>query len=94
MRLKSHRGSSLVFLGFSVIIFIISYGLLFTLTPMILGVVYTLADTIVPTLDADWQATYEETEDVTQWLVPLVPTIGIFILVIKVIMVASARGRD
>ena len=86
--------SSLIFLGFSVIIFIISYGLLFTLTPMILGVVYSLADTIVPTLDADWQATYEETEDVTQWLVPLVPTIGIFILVIKVLMTASTRGRD
>jgi len=29
-----------------------------------------------------------------QWLIPLVPTIGIFVLVIKVLMVASGRGRD
>jgi len=27
-------------------------------------------------------------------LIPLIPSIGIFILVIKVLMVASARGRD
>ena len=86
--------SSLIFLAFSVIVFIIAYGLLFTLVPMILGIVYTVADTIVPDLSADWQQTYEDTEDVTQFLVPLVPTIGIFILVIKVLMVASTRGRD
>ena len=86
--------SSLIFLGFSVIIFIISYGLLFTLVPAILGVVYTVADTIRPDISSDWQTTYDDTKEVTQYLVPLVPTIGIFILVIKVLMVASTRGRD
>ena len=65
---------------------------MFTLTPAILGVVYDVAGSI-PLNDA-WQETYDETEEVTRFLVPLVPTIGIFILVIKVLMVASVRGRD
>lgn len=85
--------SSLLFLGFSVIAFIISYGIMFTLMPMILGAFFTVADN-VNIADASWQQTYEDTEDVVQWLTPLIPTIGIFILVIKVLMVASVRGRD
>lgn len=85
--------SSLIFLGFSVIIFIISYGIAFTITPIILGSFYSAAAGI-NIADAGWQQTYDETEAVTQYLVPLIPTIGIFILVIKVLMVASVRGRD
>lgn len=60
---------------------------------MILGAFFTVADNI-DIADAEWQQTYEETEDVVQWLTPLIPTLGIFILVIKVFMVASVRGRD
>lgn len=88
--------SSLVFLGFSVIMFFISYGIMFTIAPMIFGAFFTLADTFVaaPTFDADWAAIYEEQEDIVQWLVPLIPTIGIMIAVIKILMVASVRGRD
>lgn len=61
--------------------------------PMILGAFFTVADN-VNIADAEWAQTYEDTEDVVQWLTPLIPTIGIFILVIKVLMVASVRGRD
>ncbi len=85
--------SSLLFLGFSVIMFIISYGIMFTIAPMILGSVWSVMDTIEIS-DPTWQTTYNETRETTQYLVPLIPTIGIFILVIKVFMVASARGRD
>lgn len=73
--------------------FIISYGIMFTLMPMIMGAFFTVADN-VNIADAEWQQTYEDTEDVVQWLTPLIPTIGIFILIIKVFMVASVRGRD
>ena len=83
--------ASLVFLGFSVILFVISYGLMFTLVPIILGSFFSVD---VPITDPDWAATRTETETVIRWLIPLVPTIGIFILVIKVLMVASVRGRD
>jgi hypothetical protein len=85
--------SSLVFLGFSVIMFIISYGIAFIITPMILGVFYGAMDNM-EIANEEWAETYEETEEITRWLVPLIPTIGIFILVIKVLMVASVRGRD
>ncbi len=85
--------SSLLFLGFSVIAFIISYGIMFTLMPMILGAFFTVADNVI-IADAGWQQTYDDTEGVVQWLTPLIPTIGIFILIIKVLMVASVRGRD
>lgn len=85
--------SSLLFLGFSVIMFIIAYGIMFTIAPMILGQVWSVMDGI-PIEDPGWAATYEETEETTRWLIPLIPTIGIFILIIKVFMVASARGRD
>jgi len=66
---------------------------MFLLAPMILGVFFSAADNIgIP--DASWQQAYEDTEDVVLWLTPLIPTVGIFILVIKVLMVASVRGRD
>ena len=64
--------------------------------PMIFGAFFTTADSIVnnATMTPEWQAIYEEEEDIVQWLVPLVPTIGIMVAVIKILMVASVRGRD
>lgn len=88
--------SSLIFLGFSVILFIISYGIMFTIAPMILGSVFTVMEDNLTNgnMTQEWIDMYNQTKETTQYLVPLIPTIGIFILVIKVLMVASARGRD
>jgi len=88
--------SSLIFLGFSVILFIISYGVMFTIAPMILGSVFTVMEMNLTngSMTQEWIDMYNQTKETTQYLVPLIPTIGIFILVIKVLMVASARGRD
>lgn len=61
------------------------------IVPMVLGVFFSLD---IPVMDAGWQATQQETETVVQWLVPLVPTLGIFVFIIKVMMNASAKGRD
>ena len=85
--------SSLIFLGFSVIMFIVAYGVMVTIAPMVLGAVWSVMDGM-EIMNSDWQQVYDDTKATTQYLVPLVPTIGIFILVIKVFMVASARGRD
>lgn len=85
--------SSLVFLGFSVIMFLLSYGIMFTVTPMVLGMFYSAAAN-VPIADPNWQQTYDDTEQVTRYIVPLIPTVGIFIFIIKVLMVAAVRGRD
>ena len=73
--------------------FIVAYGVMFTVAPMVLGAVWTVMDGM-DIMNESWQQTYDDTKATTQYLVPLVPTIGIFILVIKVFMVASARGRD
>lgn len=87
--------SSLVFLGFSIVMFLISYGLMFTLVPMVLGQVWTIMDeTNMPIPNADWQQTYNDTQTQLQYIIPLVPSIGIVLIVIKVLMVASVRGRD
>lgn len=88
--------SSLIFLGFSVILFIVSYGVMFTIAPMIIGSVYTVMEVNLNngTMAEEWITMYNNTKETTQYLVPLIPTLGIFILVIKVLMVASARGRD
>ena len=83
--------SSLIFLGFSIIMFIVSYGVMWMIVPMVLGMFFSLD---VPVMDPEWAATQQETEDVVRWLVPLVPTLGIFVFIIKVMMAAAARGRD
>jgi len=82
--------SSLIFLGFSVIAFVISYGIMFMLVPTILAPFFSIEIAITP----EWEDTRAETEDIVRWLIPVTAMIGIFMLVIKVLMVASVRGRD
>ena len=85
---------SIVFLGFSLITLAILYGVSFMLTPMILGSVFTNMNAELVISNADWLSMYQTNEDTAQYLVPLIPTFAIFVLVIKVILVASAHGRD
>ena len=93
--MMKHRGSSLVFLGFSMIIFFITAGIMFTLVPIILGTVWTATDeTHMPIDNPDWQATYNETAGNLQYIIPLIPTMLIVVSIIKMLMIASVRGRD
>ena len=87
--------SSLVYLGLSLVLFVITYGVAFTIMPMIFGAFFTVADTsnLIPE-SSPWAAIYEQNETTVKYLVPLMPTMGIVIIVIKVLMTASARGRD
>lgn len=97
--------SSLVYLGLSLILFVITYGVAFTIMPMIFGAFFTMADTsglVDPNACAtsatsaacQWGTIYEQNETTVKYLVPLMPTMGIVIIVIKVLMTAAARGRD
>lgn len=88
--------SSLVFLGLSMIAFIISFGIVWILVPMVLGTFFTVMDNmnLITQLSASWQATYNSTQETVQWLIPLSATLGIFVLVLKVLMVAAVRGGD
>ena len=86
--------SSIVYLGFSIITFGIIYGISFVLMPTILGTYFTAIDPNLIHSNADWLAMYETHEETAKYLVPLIPTFGIFILVIKIVMTAAARGRE
>lgn len=83
--------SSLVYLGLSIIVFLISYGVGFFLIPMVLGVFFSNMPVIN---DPTWAATNTKTQSVIQWIVPLAPSIGLMIFVLKALMVATNRGRD
>ena len=85
--------SSLIFLGLSVIVFIIVFGLVWLLVPMILGQFFSALDNSNIS-DPAWRAVADENEATMRFIIPLVPAIGLFILVLKVLMVASVRGRD
>ena len=92
-RPSNRRGSSLVFLGLSVITFIIAYGISFLIAAAVLGAFFSTMNT-VPITDPSWLAMYTKTSATIKFLVPLIPSIGILILVIKVLMTASVRGSD
>ena len=87
--------SSLVFLGFSMLMFFIIFGVMFTLVPMILGQVWTtMGEDNMPIADPAWQETYNNTESRLQYIIPLIPTMGLMVVVIKILMISSVRGRD
>lgn len=86
--------SSLVYLGLSLILFVITYGIAFTLMPIVFGAFFTQMDNMAPNVSAEWAAIGVTNQDTVKYLVPLMPTLGIVIIVIKVLMTASARGRD
>jgi hypothetical protein len=60
---------------------------------MILGQFFSTMEQM-PIESAEWQAIYDTNEETAMFIVPLIPTLGIFIFIIKVLMVASTRGRD
>ncbi len=88
--------ASLVFLGLSLLAFVISFGLVWILVPMVLGSFFTaISNTnLITGLSTSWQLTYNTTQTNVQWLIPLSVQLGVFILVLKVLMVASNRGGD
>lgn len=86
--------SSLVYLGLSLILFVITYGIAFTLMPIVFGAFFTQMDNMSNSTSAEWNAIGVTNQNTVKYLVPLMPTLGIVIIVIKVLMTASARGRD
>ena len=63
---------------------------------MVLGSFFTaISNTnLITGLSTSWQLTYNTTQSQVQWLIPLSVQLGIFILVLKVLMVASNKGGD
>lgn len=85
--------SSLIFLGFSSLAFLISFGVVYLLMPIVFGVFFgVLNDIIIP--DEEWREAYIKNQELAVFLTYLAPTMGIFMFILKVGMAASARGRD
>lgn len=82
---------NLIHLGFTVIGFLITYGIIFTFTPMVIGSVFTALDSLPDNPNAGWSNLYEANKTTVQYLLPLIPTIGIFIIVIRLLMRAGQR---
>lgn len=94
MRLKSRRGSSLVYLGFSMIVFFISFGIVWMLVPTILGAYFSILNSLDLDIDPDWQTLHENTETQIRTLIPISIAAGITLAFLKVLLVASNKGRD
>lgn len=88
--------SSMVFLGLSMIAFIISFGLVWILVPVVLGSFFGIINDsgLLNTMSTAWQNVYHTNENRVQWLIPLSVQLGIFVLILKVLLVASTRGGD
>lgn len=85
--------ASIVYLGLSIIVFIIVYGTIFTLVPVIFGAVFSIGDDWQWN-GSSWQAIYNQNQDTARLLVPLIPSFGIVLIVVKVLMAATTQGRD
>ena len=85
--------SSLVYLGFSVIVFIVSFGIMFYIASAVLGSFFSALNQVQIT-DVKWSAMNTRTQSELQFLVPLMIALGLFILVLKVFMAASTKSAD
>lgn len=45
-------------------------------------------------INSEWTETYGEIDSLSQYLLPLIMSLGIVVAIIKVIMVAGGRGAD
>lgn len=85
--------SSLLYLGVSIIAFFIMFGFLSMLVPIILGSVFSSLDTIHIENEV-WRQIYQDHKELAEFLVPLTFSMGIVVAVVKIIMVATSKGRD
>ena len=81
--------SSMVFLGFSIIAFLISFSIAFYLIPMVLGSFFSVD---MPNLSTEWQAKRDQIENITQWVPPIAMMVGLFVFIVKALMAATTRG--
>ena len=85
--------ASLIYAGFSALAFILSYGIMWLLVPAIFGIFFGVLDDI--NIESEfWKEAYDKNQQLALYLTPLAATLGVFMFIIKVIMMVSARGSD
>ena len=63
------------------------------LTPLILGSFFSLMDAFTIT-DPVWKNIYLENKELAELLTPITFSMGLLVAIIKILMVATSRGRD
>ena len=78
------------------ITFIITFGIMANMAATILGTFFAIMDDVNASLNLNptWQAYYEDISTTSGYLTLMIFSLGIVIFVIKVVMVAAARGAD
>lgn len=89
-------GSSILFVGIGIVTYVIVLGIMMQFAPVIVGAVFTtIEDTMVNmNINAEWVALYNDVDSTSQYLIPMMFSLLLVLLVIKVLMVAGVRGGD
>lgn len=89
-------GSALLFIGIGIITYIIVLGILMQFVPVILGTVFGVIENTMDSfnMDATWLAVYNDVNGLAAYLVPMMFSLILVLLVIKVLMIAGVRGGD
>ena len=89
-------GSALLFVGIGIVTYVVVLGMLMQFTPAILGTVFTVIGGLMANsdIDSNWLTLYNDLDALTQLLVPMMFSLLLVLLVIKVLMVAGVRGND
>lgn len=89
-------GSALLFVGIGIVTYVIVLGIMMQFAPVIIGAVFTtIEDTMsVMNINAEWTALYDDVDSTSQYLIPMMFSLLLVLLVIKVLMVAGVRGGD
>ena len=85
---------STIYLGFTALIFLISYGLIFLLMPLVFNTVFTVIDQQYDQLDPTWANMYNTHKQTVAYMAPLAMSAGLAIFALKIFMAATVRGGD
>lgn len=89
-------GSAVLFVAIGIVTYIIVLGFMMNFAPAILGSVFTVLDETMANMDisSDWLTLYNDVQDTSQYLIPMMFSLLLVLLVIKVLMIAGNRGAD
>ena len=89
-------GSALLFTAIGIVAYVIILGMLMQFTPAILGAVFTVMGGLVSSSEMapEWITLYNDLDSLTRTLVPMMFSLLLVLLVIKVLMAAGVRGSD
>ena len=89
-------GSAVLFVAIGIVTYIIVLGFMMNFAPAILGAVFSVLDETMLSMNIEgsWLTLYNDVQDTSQYLIPMMFSLLLVLLVIKVLMIAGNRGAD